>query len=607
MVGERIQLGQLEGCSTYQEEDGVDQGHLVAACTLSSACSGMLKSEEKITCLDFQRKDVWNMKWADDNAELLAVMEKSRMYIIRGTELEEPVSCTAYLCSFHALKILAVKMDEIMQQPETPGKQHLFFYETKSLRDAQQILEATQLHDAFLYIEEHSHPRLWITLAEHALQKLELTIAERAFVKCKNYFGVQFTKRVHSLKELNEQKAEICAYFKRFDEAERLLLQMKRIDLALNLHIKFGRWSALERLAVSNLEDDSVMQLTYDSMGKHFLERQNWKEAKKFYERSKNNECIAHCLHKLGDWKTLEGLMKSLSKDDPLLLYIGNQFWSVGMCKQAVDAFIKQGCTSASIECCLDLNMWKLAFELGHKYDQEALVKDSFNQYIQQLSRCGNHGLAIEASETAQQYFLAAKLLKDLASKLASNKVSPQVLKKAYVLMALNIETWKASTRSLKGADGDMELVVEKPWHYAEAYHAWNCVHQHLYLNEFEAAFNASIWLNEYEEVLDLQRLYSLQAVASYCYKDEASELERGRLGRGWVSGDGEVDLGMGESEELKAAGSRYNGVEGDFHWVIRKGEFGLARRMKHVGDFGRGVKVDRDVGKGWVRQECMG
>ena len=55
--------------------------------------------------LNFERKDVWNMKWADDNTDLLAIMEKFRMYILRGTELEEPVPCTAYLCRFHALQV----------------------------------------------------------------------------------------------------------------------------------------------------------------------------------------------------------------------------------------------------------------------------------------------------------------------------------------------------------------------------------------------------------------------------------------------------------------------------------------------------------------------
>jgi hypothetical protein len=58
---------------------------------------------------NFERKDVWNMKWADDNPNLLAVMEKGRMYILRGTEPEEPVACTAYLCSFHDLQVLLLR------------------------------------------------------------------------------------------------------------------------------------------------------------------------------------------------------------------------------------------------------------------------------------------------------------------------------------------------------------------------------------------------------------------------------------------------------------------------------------------------------------------
>ncbi|KAH7444660.1 hypothetical protein KP509_02G086900 [Ceratopteris richardii] len=495
----------------------IDMDGILKFYDLKASTKRKSESESGLTCLNFERKDVWNMKWADDNSELLAVMEKSRMYIIRGTELEEPVSCTAYLCTFHALQILAIQLDEIMQQPEFPGKQHLFFYETKSLRDTHQIIEAAQLHDAFLYIEEHSHPKLWIALAEAALQKLDLSIAERAFVKCKNYFGIQFSKKVHSLKDAYEQKAEVCTYFKRFDEAERLLLQNKRVDLAMNLDIKFGRWAALERLVISNVEDE--LQLTYDSMGKFFLDRQNWKEAKKFYERSKNYACIAYCLQKLGDWKTLDGLMKSLKKGDPLLLYMANQFWSVGMCKEAVAAFTKHGSTMESIECCLDLNMWKMAYELGQKYDQESFVNDSFNQYIEYLLKIGNYTLAIEASEAAQQNILAAKLLKAFADKLRDKQVSSQILKQVYVLMALNIGKWKTSARSLKVNDSSMESVIERPWHYAEAYHLWACVHQHLYMNDFEDAFRASIFLSEYEDILDVHKLYSLQAVASYYAK----------------------------------------------------------------------------------------
>lgn len=63
----------------------------------------------------FQRRDVWTMKWASDDPELLAIMEKTRMYIIRGFNPEEPISTSAYIASFevslylyHYSKVMAI-------------------------------------------------------------------------------------------------------------------------------------------------------------------------------------------------------------------------------------------------------------------------------------------------------------------------------------------------------------------------------------------------------------------------------------------------------------------------------------------------------------------
>ena len=50
--------------------------------------------------MKFERKDVWDMKWAEDNPELFAMMEKTRMYIFRNMEPEEPILSAGYICSF---------------------------------------------------------------------------------------------------------------------------------------------------------------------------------------------------------------------------------------------------------------------------------------------------------------------------------------------------------------------------------------------------------------------------------------------------------------------------------------------------------------------------
>jgi WD repeat-containing protein 35 len=40
--------------------------------------------------MNVERKEVWDMRWSDDNPELFAVMEKTKMYTFRGTTPEEP-------------------------------------------------------------------------------------------------------------------------------------------------------------------------------------------------------------------------------------------------------------------------------------------------------------------------------------------------------------------------------------------------------------------------------------------------------------------------------------------------------------------------------------
>lgn len=65
-------------------------------------------------------------------------------------------------------------------------------------------------------------------LAEAALQKLDLKMAEQAFVRCKDYQGIEFVKRLSNLQSEAMKQAEVAAYFSRFEEAERMYLDMDR-------------------------------------------------------------------------------------------------------------------------------------------------------------------------------------------------------------------------------------------------------------------------------------------------------------------------------------------------------------------------------------------
>eukprot|EP00976_Prorocentrum_cordatum_P114254 1195823-Prorocentrum_minimum.AAC.7 len=85
-------------------------------------------------------------------------------------------------------------------------------FETKSLRDTRSILANCQISDASQFIDDNSHPRLWRILAEHALEKLDFVIADKAFVRCADYQGIQFVKRLQKLDDEAKQHAEVGSH-----------------------------------------------------------------------------------------------------------------------------------------------------------------------------------------------------------------------------------------------------------------------------------------------------------------------------------------------------------------------------------------------------------
>jgi WD repeat-containing protein 35 len=51
-------------------------------------------------------------------------------------------------------------------------------------------------------------------------------VADKAFVRCHDYQGIQFVKRLKLISDRAKQKAEVAAYFRRFDEAESIYLKV---------------------------------------------------------------------------------------------------------------------------------------------------------------------------------------------------------------------------------------------------------------------------------------------------------------------------------------------------------------------------------------------
>lgn len=80
------------------------------------------------------------MLWSEESPDLFAMMEKSRIYLFRGLNPEEPVASNSHLCSFRDLEIKTVNLDGIMARPEEPTMDEFITFEARSLRCARWCL-----------------------------------------------------------------------------------------------------------------------------------------------------------------------------------------------------------------------------------------------------------------------------------------------------------------------------------------------------------------------------------------------------------------------------------------------------------------------------------
>uniref|UniRef100_A0A3Q3JRB8 WD repeat-containing protein 35 n=1 Tax=Monopterus albus TaxID=43700 RepID=A0A3Q3JRB8_MONAL len=430
----------------------------------------------------FERKDVWDMKWANDNPDLFAMMEKTRMYVFRNLDPEEPIQTSGYICNFEDLEIKSVLLDEIMKDPERPNKDNLINFEIRSLRDSRALIEKVGIEDASQFIEDNPHPRLWRLLAEAALQKLDLKTAEHAFVRCKDYQGIEFVKRLANLQSEPMKQAEVAAYFSRFEEAERMYLDMDRRDLAISLRIKLGDWFRVLQLLKSGSGDcdDTLLEQAHNAIGDYFADRQKWVNAVQYYLQGHNQERLAECYYMLEDYDGLERLTAVLPQNHKLLPEIGQMFATVGMCEQAVNAYLKYNQPKAAVDTCVHLN--QIADEEAKKRTRPLRVK--------------------------KLYVLAACLTENYHEQVKMSQQSKAKVKKSEATFTLAGLLEEDATTS-------DNRILDNAWRGAEAYHFFLLAQRQLYEGYKENAMRTALHLREYEDIIPAVEIYSLLAICS--------------------------------------------------------------------------------------------
>lgn len=308
-------------------------------------------------------------------------------------------------------------------------------------------------------------------------------------------------------------------------------------DLAIGLRLKLGDWFRVLQLLKtgSGAADDSLLEQAHNAIGDYFADRQKWLNAVQYYVQGRNQERLAECYYMLEDYEGLENLANSLPENHKLLPEIAQMFVRVGMCEQAVMAFLKCNQPKAAVDTCVHLNQWNKAVELAKNHSMKE-IGSLLARYASHLLEKNKTLDAIELYRKANYFYDAAKLMFKIADEEAKKRTKPLRVKKLYVLSALLIEQYHEQVKNAqrgkvtgKSSEATSALAglleedvlsttsrfTDNAWRGAEAYHFFILAQRQLYEGYVDMALKTALHLKDYEDIIPAVEIYSLLALCA--------------------------------------------------------------------------------------------
>ncbi|KAJ3116200.1 WD repeat-containing protein 35 [Nowakowskiella sp. JEL0407] len=322
------------------------------------------------------------------------------------------------------------------------------------------------------------------------------------------------------------------SYFGNFEAAEKIYTEIDRKDLAIDLRVRLGDWFRVVQLIKSGGGgDDKLLDRSWKEIGDYYFDRQRWSQAVTYYSQGRNVEKLIECYYILEDYENLEKQISSINESPRLLKNVANKFVSVGMCEQAVSAFIKAGDVKSAVDICVKLNQWNLAIELAEIHNFKE-IEGLLSKYANHLLQSDKKLEAVELYKKANLCQLSAQLLFELAEDAVKQGKPPMLIKKIYVLGALEVERYHNLTRVVKGTNGNATAALDglltedvknvmntrfldNAWRGAEAYHFYLLAQRQLYTGNFLGAVQTALHLREYEDMINPKIIFSLLALLS--------------------------------------------------------------------------------------------
>ena len=518
----------------------IDRNHFLNVYTTSSDSGRELRLGDSV----LEKKDVWQVIWSKEENDQFTFMEKNKLNIYQKMELSEMLECNGYIADFSNLEIKAVMLDDLMMKPQSSDlslNKILVNIETRTLRDLREMINNNiSMEELFEYTSSGKHNKLWRIFTEHAMLKLDFAMAEKSMIHYDDFLGLNFIKRVKKIENNDLKKAEIYSFYNEYDKAEEVYMRMNRIDLAIELRKNLGHWEkVIELLSGSQMSQDQELKVAYNAMGNQLLEQKDLVGTETLFEKTKNYEGLIEVWFKQEEYEKAAAFIENIPDKSEFLLFMGEKFETYGLVQEAAQCYSKYGDIKKAIDHCVQMNKWDLAVDLAEKHNFQQ-IDGLINKFAKVLFEKNRKMDLVELYRRAHRHTDAAKMIIKIAEDLKALNAAPKILKKLYVIAALEVESFKSrmintqissitqkETTINKTLDtlitSDLNNVSDKainnPWRGAEAYHFYMLVQDQLYKEDYNSAIKTALRLVQYEKELETKEVYRLIALSAFLNK----------------------------------------------------------------------------------------
>ena len=443
---------------------------------------------------------MWMVKWASDDNNTCALMEKNRISIFdRSTgkryqvgEIMDSGSLSKF--SNQEIEVTLLQLDEYNMNNPVISKQT---FETRLLKEIKSAINKGNIDDLCSFIPSDQNRVILNMIAEAALQNLDFKASKKLFIELKDYNGLLFLETLSKIQNESERR----------DQVDQFIAERSK-DVSVPQDDK-------------NLEEKIV----------GFIHSGKLYDAASCFFDMQEPHII---LDKVNTRADKTGMKK-----------IGALFVSLGLQKLAIQCYDKID-SGLAADIAVELDRWGDAILLSNT-DKREEIKAKARVRCDQLSADGDliragivynqTGLHKEAASMWSKFggehlgknrldLKRAKMFFCLAGHEIANQRKKSVgLPKSKAIMSTTAETFQilVEENDLSKIPKTNNRDAEDIWHKAAAYHFLMLAHEQLYHKQFESAMKTAIQCIDFADAIDKEVVFSIIALSAYKSKNFGS------------------------------------------------------------------------------------